>query len=492
MIKAEQLTRRYGDFLAVDRVDFTIDQGEIVGLLGHNGAGKTTIMKMLTGYLEPSSGRVLVDGVDVAEQPKVVQRSLGYLSESLPLYPEMTVVDYLEYAAELRGVAPNDQATAVREAIEATELEVKAFDAIHTLSRGYRQRVGVAQAILHKPRFLVLDEPTNGLDPSQTQHMRELIRRLAANATIVLSTHIMQEVNAVCDRAMILRNGRLVLDESLAELKRSERLLVGTDAEPETRCARRCAASTASARGTPVARTDGASRCRCPVTPKRPPRAWSTRWSRRTSASFRSRPSNAIWKPCFGKSATKEKPHELGQHQAHRRERDVAVLLVADRLPVSREFPRDHAVHIFLGRSVFCAQHRRRAADVRVVAAAAAVLVQRADDADVERRAPLRHAGIRVDRAGHDVVVRARQVLRMLDAARDRIAADAAAAVYRRLSRQSRLGSGARRLPRGAVARRRVHRDRPHDQRAQRQPDRQPDPVGARVRRVVSDRQSTR
>ena len=232
MIKAEQLTRRYGDFLAVDRVDFTINQGEIVGLLGHNGAGKTTIMKMLTGYLEPSSGRAFVDGVDVAEQPKVVQRSLGYLSESLPLYPEMTVVDYLEYAAELRGVAPNDQATAVREAIEATELEVKAFDAIHTLSRGYRQRVGVAQAILHKPRFLVLDEPTNGLDPSQTQHMRELIRRLAANATIVLSTHIMQEVNAICDRAMILRNGALVLDESLAKLKRSERLLVGTDADP--------------------------------------------------------------------------------------------------------------------------------------------------------------------------------------------------------------------------------------------------------------------
>jgi len=234
VIKAEQLTRRYGDFLAVDRVDCSIGQGEIVGLLGHNGAGKTTIMKMLTGYLEPSEGRILVDDVDVAEQPKVVQRSLGYLSESLPLYPEMTVVDYLEYAAELRGVAPADQASAVRESVEATELESKAFDQIHTLSRGYRQRVGVAQAILHKPRFLVLDEPTNGLDPSQTQHMRELIRRLAGNATIILSTHIMQEVNAVCDRAMILRNGRLVLDETLASLRRSERLLVGTDAEPAT------------------------------------------------------------------------------------------------------------------------------------------------------------------------------------------------------------------------------------------------------------------
>ena len=233
MIKAEQLTRRYGEFLAVDRVDFTIEQGEIVGLLGHNGAGKTTIMKMLTGYLEPSSGRALVDGIDVAEQPKRVQGMLGYLSESLPLYPEMSVVGYLEFAAELRGVPESEQPKAVRDAIESTELDIKAFDPIHTLSRGYRQRVGVAQAILHKPRFLVLDEPTNGLDPSQTQHMRELIRRLAANATIILSTHIMQEVNAICDRAMILRNGRLVLDETLASLKRSERLLVGTDADPE-------------------------------------------------------------------------------------------------------------------------------------------------------------------------------------------------------------------------------------------------------------------
>ena len=233
MIKAEQLTRRYGEFLAVDRIDFTIEQGEIVGLLGHNGAGKTTIMKMLTGYLEPSSGRISVDGIDVAEQPKVVQRSLGYLSESLPLYPEMSVVDYLEYAAELRGVPPADQAKAVREAIEATELEVKAFDPIQTLSRGYRQRVGVAQAILHKPRFLVLDEPTNGLDPAQTQHMRDLIRRLASRATIVLSTHIMQEVNAICDRAMILLNGRLVLDKTLAELRRTERLLLVSDAKLE-------------------------------------------------------------------------------------------------------------------------------------------------------------------------------------------------------------------------------------------------------------------
>jgi ABC-2 type transport system ATP-binding protein len=233
VIKAEQLTRRYGDFLAVDRVDFSIEQGEIVGLLGHNGAGKTTIMKMLAGYLEPSGGRVLVDGIDVTEHPKDVQRRLGYLSETLPLYPEMSVVDYLEYAAELRGVAPADRPAAVRDAIDATELRDKAYDAIATLSRGYRQRVGVAQAILHKPRFLVLDEPTNGLDPSQTQHMRDLIRSLAASATILLSTHIMQEVNAICDRAMILRNGRLVLDETLATLRHAKRLFLTTDSSIE-------------------------------------------------------------------------------------------------------------------------------------------------------------------------------------------------------------------------------------------------------------------
>lgn len=220
MIEADRLTRRYGDFLAVDDVSFAIAHGEIVGLLGHNGAGKTTIMKMLTGYLEPSSGRVRVDGVDLAEDPGRVQSSLGYLPENLPLYPEMSVADYLDYAAEIRGI---DAPSAVRRAIEATELESKALDPIATLSRGFKQRVGVAQAILHEPKLLILDEPTNGLDPSQTQHMRDLIERLAESATVILSTHIMQEVDAICDRAIILRGGGLVLDERLADLKESNR-----------------------------------------------------------------------------------------------------------------------------------------------------------------------------------------------------------------------------------------------------------------------------
>jgi len=232
MIEAQRLTRRYGNFLAVSDVSFAIAQGEIVGLLGHNGAGKTTIMKMLTGYLEPSAGVVKVDGVTVEADPLKVQASLGYLPESLPLYPELSVVDYLEYAARLRGV---DVEKAVRNAIAATELESKALDPISTLSRGFKQRVGVAQAILHEPKFLILDEPTNGLDPSQTQHMRQLIQQLAENATVILSTHIMQEVDAICGRAIILRGGELVLDERLADLQQSSTFVVRTDSTAEIR-----------------------------------------------------------------------------------------------------------------------------------------------------------------------------------------------------------------------------------------------------------------
>jgi len=226
MLEAEQLTRRYGDFLAVSNVSFTIGPGEIVGLLGHNGAGKTTIMKMLTGYLEPSAGLVRVDGRVVEDDPLAVQANLGYLPESLPLYPELSVVDYLEYTARLRGV---DAESSVRRAILATELESKALEPISTLSRGFKQRVGVAQAILHEPKLLILDEPTNGLDPSQTQHMRGLIQRLAETATVILSTHIMQEVDAICARAIILRGGELVLDERLADLQQSKRFVLRSE-----------------------------------------------------------------------------------------------------------------------------------------------------------------------------------------------------------------------------------------------------------------------
>ena len=227
MIEADRLTRRYGDFVAVDEVSFRIEPGEIVGLLGHNGAGKTTIMKMLTGALEPSSGVVRVDGVTLESAPQAVQRQLGYLPESVPLYPELTVIDYLAYVAQLRHL--DDVRDAVARAVAATDLGSKALDPIGTLSRGYKQRVGVAQSILHQPLFLILDEPTNGLDPGQTQHMRELVRNLAASATVILSTHIMQEVGAVCDRVLMLRDGRLALDERLDHLQATSRLSLRTD-----------------------------------------------------------------------------------------------------------------------------------------------------------------------------------------------------------------------------------------------------------------------
>ena len=233
MIKAEQLTRRFGDCVAVDSVSFAIEPGEIVGLLGHNGAGKTTIMKIITGFLEPSAGSVEIDGQNVAEYPGAVQRKIGYLPESVPLYPEMSVLDYLEFAATVRGVPEAERPAAIRRAVDATDLAARALDTIGTLSRGFQQRVGVAQAILHEPQFLILDEPTNGLDPSQTHEMRNLIRSLADHATIILSTHIMQEVDAVCDRVMILRSGKLALDQKLAELQEGERLYVGTHATAE-------------------------------------------------------------------------------------------------------------------------------------------------------------------------------------------------------------------------------------------------------------------
>ena len=234
MIEADNLTRRFGETVAVDAVSFSIEGGEIVGLLGHNGAGKTTIMRILTGYLEPSDGMARIDGREVADGGAAVQRDIGYLPENVPLYLDMTVLDYLEYAATVRGVPPPKRVAAVREAVHATGLADRAQAVIGTLSRGYRQRVGVAQAIVHEPRVLILDEPTSGLDPAQTAGMRELVRRLAGRSTIILSTHIMQEVDAMCGRVIILRAGKLALDSRLEALQTSHRLHVGTTASRQT------------------------------------------------------------------------------------------------------------------------------------------------------------------------------------------------------------------------------------------------------------------
>jgi ABC-2 type transport system ATP-binding protein len=229
MIEVRELSRSYGELKAVSEVSFDIGHGEIVGLLGHNGAGKTTIMKMLTGYLEPSSGTIRIDGLDLAEHRRSAQRRVGYLPENCPLYPEQTVLDALEYQAVLHGIPQHERPAAIRQAVERTALTAKASAPVATLSRGYRQRLGVAQAILHSPKILILDEPTNGLDPTQIQHMRGLIQELAQDATIIVSTHILQEVEAICGRVLIMSGGRLALDSSSDAIGRHPRLRVTLD-----------------------------------------------------------------------------------------------------------------------------------------------------------------------------------------------------------------------------------------------------------------------
>jgi ABC-2 type transport system ATP-binding protein len=229
MIQVEHLTRRYGELTAVDDVSFHIGRGEVVGLLGHNGAGKTTIMKMMTGYLEPTAGTIRIGDLEIGPDTRAIQDRIGYLPENCPLWPEMTVIDYLDYQACLHDVPEARRDQAVAASIRRTALKEKADALIQTLSRGYRQRVGVAQALLHEPDIVILDEPTNGLDPTQILHMRDLIRELAQSATVIVSTHILQEVQAVCERVLILRAGRLVTDARLDELQRSGGLLVSVD-----------------------------------------------------------------------------------------------------------------------------------------------------------------------------------------------------------------------------------------------------------------------
>ena len=224
MIHVNNLSRHYGDFKAVDTVSFEIQPGEVVGLLGHNGAGKTTIMKMVTGYLEPTSGNIRIDNLEVGKNTQAIQKRIGYLPENCPVWPEMTVIDYLEYQASLHGVPKGKQAKSIARAIQRTSLADKATDSIQTLSRGLRQRVGVAQAILHEPDIIILDEPTNGLDPTQIRQMRELIRELAQSATVIISTHILQEVQAVCERVLIMRGGELAIDAKLDELQSGQHL----------------------------------------------------------------------------------------------------------------------------------------------------------------------------------------------------------------------------------------------------------------------------
>ncbi len=233
MIKVDGLSRTYDQFIAVNDVSFSIQSGEIVGLLGHNGAGTTTVMKMLTGYLEPTNGNVEIEGKSIDDDCLSIQQKIGYLPENCPTYPEMTVIDYLEYIARMRGVNDENIVDAIRNAIDNTKLAEKANQLINTLSRGYRQRVGVAQAIIHQPEILILDEPTNGLDPSQILQMRQLIKDLSAKTTVIISTHILQEVKAICDRVIIMKNGEIGLDSAIKDIQQIERLMLSINCSQE-------------------------------------------------------------------------------------------------------------------------------------------------------------------------------------------------------------------------------------------------------------------
>lgn len=233
MINVIHLHKSYGQVRALRDVSFKIAPGEIIGLLGPNGAGKTTIIKILTGYLQPDEGEAVVDGINVLDDPNAVQSRIGYLPESAPLYPELSVQDYLLMMAELRQIEPDDILPFVSEAVYATGLQDYLTRPIGQLSKGYRQRVGLAQAILHKPRLLILDEPTVGLDPTQIVEIRSLIRRLAQHSTVLFSTHILPEVEALCDRVLMLFHGQMRLDSRLSELAQTNDALLTVDGRPD-------------------------------------------------------------------------------------------------------------------------------------------------------------------------------------------------------------------------------------------------------------------
>lgn len=238
MIEVSHLTKQYGNHLAVDDVSFTVADGQICGLLGPNGAGKSTIMNILTGYLSATSGQVTVAGHPLPEEADAAKACVGYLPEQPPLYPEMTVQEYLTFAAELKGVKKAERKEQVRRAARRTGLETVLPRLIRSLSKGYKQRVGIAQALLGSPRLIILDEPTVGLDPAQVIEIRKLIRELGRAHTVILSSHILGEVQAVCQQILILSKGHLAAAGSLEELTADgksleEVFLELTDGEPE-------------------------------------------------------------------------------------------------------------------------------------------------------------------------------------------------------------------------------------------------------------------
>lgn len=228
MIELKKLSKRFGAIVAVDDVSLKVEPGEVLGFLGPNGAGKSTTMKMITGFLRPTSGTAVVCGHDIQAEPMAVKSRIGYLPEGAPAYPDMTPESYLKFIAEVRGLDGKARKKRIDEVVSLVHLEGVLRQPIETLSKGYKRRVGLAQAILHDPDVLILDEPTDGLDPNQKHEVRELIRRMAGDSEpgklIVLSTHILEEVEAVCSRAVVIARGRVVADESPAALQARSRV----------------------------------------------------------------------------------------------------------------------------------------------------------------------------------------------------------------------------------------------------------------------------
>nr|WP_240655292.1 ABC transporter ATP-binding protein [Rhodovarius crocodyli] len=218
LIEIEGLTKRFGAFTAVDGVSFSVDKGEVVGFLGPNGAGKSTTMRMLAGFMTPSAGTARIGGHDVTDDAVAARRQLGYLPEGAPTYPEMTVSAFLGFCGRVRGFRGKDLDARIAAAMERTQLEGVRLQPIETLSKGFKRRVGLAQALLHNPPVLVLDEPTDGLDPNQKHEVRSLIQQMAPEKAIIISTHILEEVQAVCTRAIIIARGRLIVDQAPDEL----------------------------------------------------------------------------------------------------------------------------------------------------------------------------------------------------------------------------------------------------------------------------------
>ena len=220
MIRVENLTKRFGRHVAVDNLTFTVEPGEVLGFLGPNGAGKTTTMRMVTGYSPPTAGRITIDGLDLLRNPIAIKRRIGYLPENPPLYPELTVRRFLEFVADIKDVPRSKRAGQIEQAIARTNLQEVADKRISALSKGFRQRVGLAQAIVHEPPLLILDEPTSSLDPKQRVEVRDLVAALRGRHTVLLSTHILPEVSQIADRVVIINRGKVMAVDTPANLSR--------------------------------------------------------------------------------------------------------------------------------------------------------------------------------------------------------------------------------------------------------------------------------